>query len=94
MSRDKLIMIYSVYVIKNQDSKLYIGQTNNIKRRLNTHNIGKSFYTKNKGCWELIFKKDFENRQGAVEFERLLKKQKGGNGFKKMIGLLDSSAPR
>ncbi len=81
-------MVYSVYVIKNQYGRLYIGQTNNLKQRLKAHNIGKSLYTKNKGIWELIFKKDFENRQRAVEFERLLKKQKGGNGLKKIIGLV------
>jgi len=81
-------MVYSVYVIKNREGKLYIGQTNKLKDRLIAHNKNDSFYTKNKGLWELIFQKTFDNRDDAVEFERLLKKQKGGNDLKKIIGLI------
>jgi putative endonuclease len=81
-------MVYDVYVIKNKEGKLYIGQTNKLKSRLITHNTNKSFYTKNKGPWELIFQRTFNNRNDAVEFEKLLKKQKGGNGLKKIIGLI------
>ena len=77
-----------MYVIKNKEGKLYIGQTNKLKSRLIAHNTNKSFHTKDKGVWELIFKKTFNNRKDAIEFEKLLKKQKGGNGLKKIIGLV------
>lgn len=79
-------MAYTVYVIKNQKGKKYIGQTDNLNSRLIEHNMDKSAYTKNKGPWNLFFKKTFSTRKEAVEFEKLLKRQKGGNGLKKIIG--------
>jgi len=66
--------VYNTYIIKNEEGKLYIGQTNNLEKRLTKHNANKSIYTRNKGPWELIFYKSFGSRKDAVEFERLLKK--------------------
>jgi putative endonuclease len=79
-------MIYIVYILKNLKNRRYIGQTNKLNERLLEHNANKSEYTKNRGPWGLIFKKDFATRKEAIVFEKLLKKQKGGNGLKKIIG--------
>jgi len=79
-------MTYSVYIIKKFKNKKYIGQTNKLNERLLEHNTDKSKYTKNLGPWRLIFQKEFPTRMNAVEFEKLLKRQKGGNGLKRIIG--------
>jgi len=65
---------YSTYIIQNPVGKFYIGQTNNLEKRINQHNAGKSRYTKGKGPWELVHSEEFSNRNEAIKRERQLKK--------------------
>lgn len=47
--------IFYIYVLKSQSTgRHYIGQTNNLKRRLDAHNKGLSRYTNKRGPWILI----------------------------------------
>ena len=44
------------YVLKSQIiDKFYVGQTQDLKRRILEHNHGKNNYTRGKGPWELIY---------------------------------------
>ncbi|MEK7196014.1 MAG: GIY-YIG nuclease family protein [Patescibacteria group bacterium] len=75
--------MFTVYVIENEESKkIYIGQTANLKVRLDRHNgvlLNKatSFTAKNKGKWNLIYREDFDSRDGAVKREKELKSFRG-----------------
>ena len=73
--------MYTVYVLINKESKIYVGQTNDIERRLNEHNNdfkGKiRRYTKNKGPWILKLKEEYKTRSESIKRERFLKSHKG-----------------
>ena len=77
--------MYYTYILENHDGLLYIGQTGNLKIRLAWHNSGKSKYTKNKGPWKIIFKKEFQNRGDAIKFETYLKSLKNPHYIKTCI---------
>lgn len=75
--------MHIVYVLENKtDKSWYIGQTNNLKRRLFEHNSGVGACTtslKEKGSWKLIYAEAYLNKQDAIGRERFLK---GGSGRK------------
>jgi putative endonuclease len=60
--------MFYVYIIHSFESnKKYIGQTENIERRLNEHNNGLlGTYTKNKGPWQLIHSEQYNTRVEAM----------------------------
>lgn len=66
---------YYVYIVKNSDEIYYKGYTQTPLKRLEEHNAGKSFYTKNKGPWQLIFLISFNSKSEALSFEKMLKRQ-------------------
>ncbi|MDD2807482.1 MAG: GIY-YIG nuclease family protein [Patescibacteria group bacterium] len=78
-------MNYFVYIIKNQQGAIYIGQTKNIFVRLKVHNSNEVFSTKNQGPWKLIYFEEFTSRSDAMAREKQLKSFKGGNALKKLI---------
>ena len=69
--------MYYTYIIKSvKTGKLYIGQTQNIEKRLDRHNNDLNPSTKYKGPWELIYLKTFDTRSEAVLHELKLKNTK------------------
>ena len=70
-------MKYFVYLIVSFYKKRlisYVGYTNNIKKRLNSHNKGRGAkFTRGKK-WKIIFKKKLLNKNDALKFEYSLKK--------------------
>ena len=79
-------MNYIVYILysKSKD-RYYIGQTNNIERRLEEHNSGKSKSTKYGLPWELEYYKEFEDRSSAMKYENKLKNMKSREYLEKII---------
>jgi len=70
-------MIFTVYILESETTgKLYIGQTNDIKRRLNQHHRGYVSSTKNRGPWSLLKTIELKTRSEAVQLERRLKRMK------------------
>ena len=66
--------MYAVYIIQNEQSKsIYIGYTNNLKRRLFEHNSNKAFSTRNKGKWTLIYCEAYKSKEDAKQREDRLK---------------------
>jgi predicted GIY-YIG superfamily endonuclease len=59
------ITMYYVYLLKKyNDDEIYIGHTNNLKRRFNEHNrAGK--------IWELLYYEAYKARKDAEEIEAL-----------------------
>ena len=75
-----------VYVIKSQmTGRFYIGHTNNLKRRLEDHNRGKSRSVRNRGPFDLVYQEEFQDRSSAIKREKEIKRYKGGNAFKNLI---------
>lgn len=69
------LFMFCVYVIKSKkDQSLYIGYSNNLKRRLAEHNKNLSGYTKNKGPWELVYCEFYKSNKDAKIREDNLKK--------------------
>ncbi len=84
-----------VYLLKsmNYPNQIYIGSTNNLKKRLEDHNNGKVFSTKRYAPWLLYYYEAYQNEKLARLREKRLKYN--GNAvreLKKRIGLLSADA--
>lgn len=64
--------MFYVYVIQNENAELYIGSTNDLKRRISEHNAGKSFATRN-ATWALVYYEAFRSERDARDREYKLK---------------------
>ena len=85
-----LFLMNYVYVLKSTiDNELYIGSTNDLKRRLREHNTGKSFSTSWRGPFELIYYEAYKNLKDAREREKALKLR--GNSRKHLINRISRS---
>jgi putative endonuclease len=61
---------YTVYVLQSIASgRLYIGQTNDLARRLREHRSGQTRSTRGRGPWEVIYWRTFPTRSEAVCYE-------------------------
>ncbi|MDP3901738.1 MAG: GIY-YIG nuclease family protein [bacterium] len=69
--------MYAVYVIVNTDNNIYIGQTNNLERRLSEHNSANNHFTNNRGVRRIIYKERIPNRRLAIIREKQLKSSRG-----------------
>lgn len=66
--------MYWVYLLQSQlNKKLYIGITNNLRRRLQEHNLGKSSSTRQSRPWELIYVEGYASIDDAKSREKNLK---------------------
>jgi putative endonuclease len=81
--------MYFVYILKSLTTgKFYNGCTNNLERRLLEHNSNKTNSLKNKGPFIIIYTEEYATLIEARRRELEIKSYKGGNAFKKMIGLM------
>lgn len=83
--------MYSIYAIYNQKhNKIYIGQTEDLEKRLEIHN-GKgfkgSFTSRFDGKWILIYSEKIGTREKALAREKQLKSFKGRQFIKQHIPL-------
>lgn len=63
-----------VYILKCADGSLYTGYTNDLKRRLKTHNIGKGAkYTRCRLPVELVYYETYETKNEAMKREYSIK---------------------
>ena len=72
-------MSFYVYILKTISSKIsktYVGYTNNLKKRLNTHNNNKGAKSTKGHKWELIYKKKFISKSKAMSYEYKIKKNR------------------
>ena len=76
---------YSVYVIKCEEGNFYIGLSSDVNRRIEAHNKKLSKWTRRFTNWKPVYVKEFDNYTDARKWEIFLKKQKGGNSFKRII---------
>lgn len=64
--------MHYVYVLKNEISELYYGQTNNLKKRFGEHNNGEAFSTKGHR-WKLVYYEAYFDEKDAYNREKQLK---------------------
>ena len=75
-----------VYILKSfKNLRYYIGSTNNIQRRLEEHNSGKSTYTKLIKPFELVFYQEYSTVKEAKQIEYKLKRLKSRKIIEKII---------
>jgi putative endonuclease len=87
-------MKFFVYAIYNNFSKkIYIGQTNNLEKRILEHNekFGDHYTTKFQGNWILIYKEEFRTRSEALIREKQLKSYRGREFIKNLIKIKNSA---
>ncbi len=68
---------YVYVLLSEKDDDLYIGYTINLKRRLAEHNAKKSFSTKSRTPFALIYSECCLNMKDAIRRERYLKTTQG-----------------
>jgi putative endonuclease len=68
-----MFYVYILYSKKLQ--KFYTGQTENIKKRIEEHNRGKTAFNKKGLPWELIYQKEYNTRSEAMQHEKRIKKR-------------------
>jgi putative endonuclease len=79
-------MKYVVYILYcSSDQTRYVGQTENLVRRMDQHFKGKVQYTKTRKPLKLIYTKKFSNREQAVEHEKYLKSRSGRRQLSKIL---------
>jgi putative endonuclease len=77
--------MFYVYLLQSKlDKSYYIGQTNNLEKRLFDHNEGLSKYTSRKRPWEIVYFEKFETRTEAIKRERFLKQQRNSSFYKSL----------
>ena len=78
--------MFYVYIIKSlADNKLYIGYSNNLKRRLKEHDSGKNFSTKIRRPFKLIYYEAYLAREDAEVREKFFKTGWGRNYIKRNL---------
>lgn len=68
-------MSYIVYIVRARNNKLYIGQTNNLCRRVSNHKrkIGAKFLLKN-DSFDVVYTEEYPMRVEAMRREKQLKR--------------------
>ncbi|EKD47493.1 MAG: excinuclease ABC C subunit-like protein [uncultured bacterium] len=80
-------MVFYVYILKCKNGRYYVGQTNNLSRRLRQHTVGDGCkYTTDFILDELIYYEIFSDRTQAVQRE---KQRKGWSRAKKEALILN-----
>ena len=70
--------MHYVYVLKSEKlGELYIGQTNDLKRRFAEHNGKKNISTKNKAPFKLVYYEAYSSKSDAKHRENMLKRFSG-----------------
>ena len=67
-------MAFYVYILECSDGSYYTGHTDDLEKRLETHNSGElDGYTKNRRPLTLVFLQEFPSRDEAFAAERQIK---------------------
>lgn len=79
-------MSYIAYILINKfKNKTYAGHTNDINRRLNEHNSGKTIFTKKYVPWSILYQEEFETLNESIKREKYFKYAAGRRWIKKNL---------
>lgn len=84
-----MVAMYYVYILKSSKSDLlYYGFTQDLRKRVEDHNEGKSKFTKGHLPWNLVWYCAFVNKQRARDFELYLKSGSGkAFAYKRLVNV-------
>ena len=68
--------VYIIKTIKGKSNKTYVGYTNDIEKRLKTHNLNKGAKSTKGHKWKVIYKKKFLKKSDALKYEYEIKKNR------------------
>jgi putative endonuclease len=78
--------MHYVYILKSlKDLKLYIGKSDNLKRRIDEHFTGKVKSTKSRIPLKLVFYEAFLDKKDADRREKYFKTSKGKSTLRMML---------
>ena len=77
--------MFTVYVLKGQDGKLYKGMTNDLRRRLTEHRSGHTETTSRMTGLRLVYKEEYDTFTEARKRELYLKSAAGRRFLKKIM---------
>lgn len=78
--------MYYVYIIKSvKTGKMYTGSTEDLRKRISEHNMGKVFSTKPLRPWKIIYYEAFVSKNDARREELFLKTGKGRERIKWLL---------
>ena len=82
--------MFWIYVLQNPDGKLYLGQTDNLRRRSPQHNDSTHTLTRTtkrfRGPWKVVYSEQALSRSAALARERALKSGQGRAWLKERLG--------
>ena len=79
-------MFYYVYILQSiKKNNLYVGYTENLRKRLQEHNRGLNFSTKSHRPWQLIHYEAYRNKKDVERREKYLKTNQGARLLKRML---------
>jgi putative endonuclease len=79
--------MFKTYIIYSESiDKFYIGSCENLEKRLNDHNTGRSSFTKTGKPWVLKWSKSFDSRGEAQKEEYRIKAKKSRKYIEFLIG--------
>ena len=81
---DRVFMFYVYAISSCVRPYIYVGQTNNVERRVIEHNKGENRSTKAYKPFQLILKEEYETRTEAREREKYLKSGVGKEYLKSL----------
>ena len=75
--------MFYTYVLKSSiNGDIYIGYSDDLKRRLKEHNDGRVLSTKINKPWILIYYESYKDKRDATKREKQLKSHKAKNDLK------------
>jgi putative endonuclease len=78
-------MLYNYILQSSKNNSLYIGYTNNLKRRFEEHNQGKNISTRRYMPWKLVYYEACLEIEDAKRREKYLKTTQGGRLLKRRL---------
>ena len=79
-------MFYYVYILQSKkNNSLYVGYTEDLRKRLQEHNRGLNFSTKPYKPWQLIHYEAYRDQKDAKRREEYLKTSQGARLLKRML---------
>jgi putative endonuclease len=81
--------MYHVYVLQNPTGRLYVGQTDNLERRILQHNdpssAAQAKYAPKHGPWDLVWSEPHADRASAMRRERTIKAMKSSRWIRENL---------
>jgi putative endonuclease len=68
--------MYTTYILfSSKIDKYYTGQTDDLDRRMEEHNRGKTPFLETGMPWNLVFSRECNSRHDAIKLEKFIKKR-------------------